>query len=124
MHEVGIVLQLLEAVQATARSYGQNRVLDVYVKVGQLRAIEPEVMDFCWQTTSKKTIAEGAILHIETIFAKGYCEDCNTIFDAQDLIFVCEQCGGHRVKTEQGHELLLDRVVMSDHKVEPCLISE
>ena len=123
MHEVGIVLQLLDNVLSTAQAHHQTRVLDVYVQVGQLRAIEPDVMNFCWQTICQGSIAEGAKLHIETLSAKGYCEDCEKVFDATDLIFICSDCGGHRVKTQQGHELLLERVVMTDDLVDKNEVS-
>jgi hydrogenase nickel incorporation protein HypA/HybF len=114
MHEVGITMTVLETVLTTLNDYKQNKATDVYLRVGQLRGIEPEVMRFCWETVSKDTVAEGACLHIDLVPAKGFCEGCRCVFDASDLMFVCPQCDGGNVKTHQGNELVLDRVVMTE----------
>lgn len=114
MHEVGIAMTVLETVLKTAKGYDQNGVTDVYLTVGQLRAIEPEVMRFCWATVSQGTIADGARLHINYVDAKGRCDTCTCVFGASDLVFVCPQCQGCNVKTTQGNELLLDRIVMAE----------
>jgi len=114
MHEVGIVTQIVETVQATLEAYSNVSVKDVFIKVGQLRALDPQVTEFCWTTLCQGTLAEGAQLHIEDVLARGLCRTCQGEFEAHDLVFVCPECGGHHVDTVQGNELAVERILFEE----------
>lgn len=123
MHEVGIVTQIVETVQATLKDYSNVLVRDVFIKVGQLRALEPQVTIFCWDTLCRGTLVEGARLHIEDIPARGFCRTCQREFDADNLVFICPDCGGYQVDTVQGNELLVERILFEEQETLSGVVS-
>ena len=112
MHELGIVSQVLKSVWEVARNYPDRKVRSVYLKVGMLRAIEPEVMRLCWDAASKETFAGGAELVLDLVPTTGGCRRCGMVFGAEDLFFICPACGVTDVETLRGKELILERVKM------------
>lgn len=63
MHELGIVMELLDVV--TERSNGA-KVSRIVVEVGALTAVMPEAMQFSFEVAREGTIAETASLEIIT----------------------------------------------------------
>ena len=61
MHELGIVMELLDVV--TERSKGA-KVSRIVVEVGTLTAVMPEAMQFSFEVAREGTIAEAASLEI------------------------------------------------------------
>lgn len=61
MHELGIVMELLDVV--TERSNGA-KVARIVVEVGTLTAVMPEAMQFSFEVAREGTVAEDASLEI------------------------------------------------------------
>lgn len=112
MHEVGIVTQILQSVLQNAEGHPGARVTEVFLLVGQLRAVDPQVFQFCWDTLSRDTLASDSKLSVEWVVAQGRCLNCDHIFEAKNLNFICPQCGGGHVETHCGDELILDRIML------------
>lgn len=113
MHELGLVVEMIEAVKEVVQNQPEVQVVSVHVRVGALRAIEPEVMRFCWDAATQETVAEGAVLCLETVPASGFCRECDYTFEVCDWIFVCPICNGGHVETVGGKDLVLERVVFT-----------
>jgi hydrogenase nickel incorporation protein HypA/HybF len=110
MHELAIAEQIRESVAAAAAAYPGNRVTSVKLSVGQLRAIEPDTMQLCWQAVTQDSCMSGSVIEIEEVVAMGRCRSCREQFEAEDLVFVCPVCGNADVETLCGKELLVDRI--------------
>ena len=108
MHEMSIVTTLVKETLRVAREHDGRRVDCVHVKVGALRAIEPETMQFCWGAATRDTAAADAELVIVEEPAAGRCRACDRVFEVGEAIFLCPICGEPSSETVRGMELILE----------------
>ena len=66
MHETGIVRDLIHRLETVARDGGAERVSGVVVWLGALSQFSPEHFREHFDEEARGTIAEGAVLTIET----------------------------------------------------------
>ena len=53
MHELGIVSGILDTVSRAARDAGALRVVAVTLRIGDMREVVPETLDFAWDVLSE-----------------------------------------------------------------------
>ena len=73
MHELAVATAVVDACAGRAEG---ARVLRVRVEVGQLVAVLPEALRFCFDVCAKGTPVEGAELEILETPGQGLCETC------------------------------------------------
>ncbi len=61
MHELSLTRDIVGIVCQAA---GNRRVLQVTLEIGELAAIAPEAIEFCFEAVVQGTLAEGARLNI------------------------------------------------------------
>ena len=83
MHEASITQAMLDL--ALEHAQGQ-RITDVYLQVGRMSFIVPESVEFYFEYLSRGTMAEGAMLHFETVPIEMTCTDCGRQADLSDLM--------------------------------------
>ena len=108
MHETAIVTGLMRIIETKAAQHGCERVTRVSLKVGRLRAVEPQQLSSCFEMFAEGTVAEGAELHIDIVGVRGRCRACATEFDVPRFRFECPNCGGNDVDVIQGQELYIE----------------
>ena len=108
MHEAAIVSSLIAIVEAHAARHRVTRVLRVRVKVGRLRAVEPQQLLSCFALFAEGTIAAGAELVIDEIEVRGRCRSCSHEFAVAAYRFVCPVCAGNDIEVTQGQELYIE----------------
>ena len=69
-------------------------VLRVTVEVGQLAAVLPDALRFCFDICAQGTVLEGAELEILEIPGRANCDACGGTIALSTPYGVCE-CGGH-----------------------------
>lgn len=73
MHE----LSLATAIIATCTEHAADaRILRVRVQVGQLAAVLPDALRFCFEVCARGTSAEGATLEILQTPGRALCDTC------------------------------------------------
>jgi len=108
VHEIGVALNLLESIQATALEQGIERVNAVIVRVGALSGIAPEALQFSWDVASAETLAAGSELRIERVPLVIFCERCETERSPQEGTgLLCPECGVPSARIVSGRELQL-----------------
>lgn len=108
MHETAIVQGLMRILTRQAAEHGIERVARVTVKVGRLRAVEPQQLKSCFEMFAEGTLAEGAELVVDEVGVRGRCQDCGLEFDVPRFRFACPACGGIRVDVTRGQELYIE----------------
>jgi hydrogenase nickel incorporation protein HypA/HybF len=108
MHETAIVTGLMRIIETQAAQHGATRVSRVRLKVGRLRAVEPQQLRSCFEMFAEGTVAEGAQLLIDTVGVRGRCRACKTEFDVPRFRFECPQCAGKDIEVIQGQELYIE----------------
>ena len=101
VHELSIAQSVVEAVCERA---GERRVSSVRLEVGQLCAVVPHSLLFCFDVVTAGTHAEGASLRIDEIATSARCKSCGVMFSPPDMFLLCE-CGSADVEVLAGREL-------------------
>jgi len=109
MHEMSIAQNILEIVQ---EEMGKNqdtrgRVKEVAVQIGELVAVVPESLEFCFNILIENTEFSEAQLKIEILPLTGKCQMCQHQFHIQNYSFICPLCDSTKIIIIQGQELII-----------------
>ena len=103
-------------------SHGLGRLESVRVAIGELTAIEPELLAFAWQALTDGGPDAGSALEVEWHGARQHCPSCNADKPRapSSWLRLCPDCGGVLV-VSGGDELDLLQVtfVPDEPAVEP-----
>jgi len=114
MHEMSIVEALLEAVQLESRNRSDARVLAVHVRVGKLRLVIPETLQFCYDAATRATSLAGSRLEIENVPATARCRECRAEFAVEENWFECPRCQTVGAELLTGKELDLTSIELEE----------
>ena len=112
MHELSITRNVVAIV--AERAAGQ-RVMRVKLAIGQLSAVMPDAIRFCFELCAKDTAVAGAKLEIDEIAGRGHCAACNSEVVVTALVGRCPDCGAAGLELLAGQELLIKEM-----ELEPC----
>jgi hydrogenase nickel incorporation protein HypA/HybF len=105
MHEMSIAQSLIDILQEEMTRHQATVLKSVRLNVGELSAIVPESLSFCFEVATKDTHMEGAQLIMDVIPLRGACRDCQHEFDIKDYAFECPKCKGTNIDTLSGQDL-------------------
>jgi hydrogenase nickel incorporation protein HypA/HybF len=115
MHE----LSLAGAVVATVERHARGRpVAVVNLRIGRLRQVVPDSLEFYFGFVAKGTVCEGARVEIEEVPAQLRCEACGKRWELAAPPFQCPDCGGVELGVEGGDELEVESIEMEE---ETCI---
>ncbi|MDR3518185.1 MAG: hydrogenase maturation nickel metallochaperone HypA [Azospirillaceae bacterium] len=110
MHEATIIESLMSILVRQARTHGVDHIQRVRLKVGALKAVEPQALRGCFEIFAEGTVAEGAELAIETVAARVLCRTCGVESLIQRFRFRCSQCDGDDLSVVGGEELYIESI--------------
>ena len=114
MHE----LSLADAVVTIARDHARGRrVTCVDVKIGRLRQVVPEALEFAFELVAAGTEGEGAELRLEHVTARVACAGCDATTEVTGFPLVCARCGSAGVEVVAGEELQVESIDVEDEPV-------
>ncbi len=91
MHELSLASAIVNTV---AKHAGGRRVTVVWLRVGRLRQVIPDTLEFYFEFVARGTVCEGARLEQELIGARVRCDPCEREWEIDMPIFRCPGCGG------------------------------
>jgi hydrogenase nickel incorporation protein HypA/HybF len=104
-------LSVSSAVVATVvRHAAGRRVTGVHVRVGRLRQVVPDSLEFYFELVARDTVCEGARLELEVVPARLRCEPCAREWEISTPAFRCPACGGADVAVLSGEELEVESI--------------
>jgi hydrogenase nickel incorporation protein HypA/HybF len=109
MHELSICQALIEQVEAIAREHCAD-VEKVYVAVGPLSGVEPDLLERAYAVARAGTAARNSSLFIESAPVRVRCSSCGAESAASAGCLLCAACGDWHTTLAAGDELLLLRV--------------
>jgi hydrogenase nickel incorporation protein HypA/HybF len=107
MHEMGIANSVLEAVRVEAARHPGSYPCRVGVRIGELAAVDPSALEFCFDALTRETDLESLQLEIEICPRRHRCQDCGIEFGVKDYDFECPRCGSLSSTCFSGGELEL-----------------
>lgn len=106
MHELGIVSGILETVSRAARDAGALRVVGVTLRIGDMREVVPETLDFAWDVLSEDDeLMRGSVLRVEAVRPRSRCLSCGEEFEHDRFHVRCPACGSAETHLLAGREL-------------------
>jgi hydrogenase nickel incorporation protein HypA/HybF len=116
MHEIGIANSILEAVRTEMLRYPATRPMRVAVRVGELAAIDPDALQFCFHALTQDTNLAGLQLEIEFCPRTHRCPQCSNTFAVAGFDFRCPQCGREQTKFLSGDQLELASLEVEEYE--------
>lgn len=105
MHEMSVAQSLIEIIKEEMVKHEASVLQSVRLKIGQLSAVVPESLSFCFEVMTSGTELEGAKLIMEVVSLKGTCQECNNTFEIRNYAFECPCCGSQKILTISGQDL-------------------
>lgn len=110
MHELAVTESILEIATRNAEQVNAVRVTEVHLVIGQLSTIVDDSVQFYWEILTQNTICQQARLLFERIPARFECQDCGGIFQLNQMLTPCPNCGSIRLKVLSGDEFRVDSI--------------
>jgi hydrogenase nickel incorporation protein HypA/HybF len=101
LHEFSFAYSIFKVAEATAIKYNAKKISEVYLEIGELTLIVPELLKQSFKMATHGSIAEGAELVIEILPGKIKCRECGkestvTLSEESHLtglqLFQCRHC--------------------------------
>lgn len=106
MHEMSLVGGILDSVVPVARRSGASRLCTVTLRIGDLREVSPEALDFAWEILCEEDeLTEGCALEWEAVHPRSRCTACGAEFDHDRFHVRCPRCGSAATTLLRGREL-------------------
>jgi hydrogenase nickel incorporation protein HypA/HybF len=116
MHEMGIAVEIYRVCRDTIEQHGGGRIHTVRMAIGELTAIEPDLIAFAWEAVTANGPDAGSSLDIRWCPAVQRCADCGEAKKRAEgsWLRICPDCG-MPLQVTGGQELdVLDVVVETD----------
>lgn len=113
MHELSVCLSLLQQLETIAQERGASAIDKIFLKVGPLSGIEPDLLRNAYPLAAAGTVAAGAELVIENADVVVSCTHCGAETPAQANRLLCSACGDFRTRIVSGDEMVLRRMEMT-----------
>ncbi|MTJ84365.1 MAG: hydrogenase maturation nickel metallochaperone HypA [Telmatospirillum sp.] len=105
MHEMSLTEGILRVLEQQAAAQGFTRVVKVRLEIGELSAVDPESLRFCFEAIRDETVADGAELEIIPLPGRAFCVDCGKEVPLPHRFAVCPDCGGGKLQLSGGDEM-------------------
>lgn len=110
MHELGITQEIIKVIDREMLKHQGRKVLGITLKIGEMSAVVPDSLRFCFKILSSGTPLEGAELRIISVLLIARCEDCHHKFHVKEFQFLCPLCGSVNHTILSGRELLIEQM--------------
>ena len=111
MHELGVILSVVETVEQFARENHLTRIGTLVLEIGELSSIIPKYVESCYPAAVDGTLLQNTTLKIEIIPGNGLCAECGKVFNLKENNLVCPHCGGRRFEMLSGREFMIKEII-------------
>lgn len=105
MHEMSLAEGVLQLLEDAARQQKFEKVITVWLEIGQLSGVEVEAMAFCFDAVTRDSVAQGARLEIIVLPGVGWCMQCSTSVPMSEVFGECPHCGSFQMQVTGGTEM-------------------
>ena len=106
MHELSLATEIYRTCRASVEARGSGRLDSVRVAIGELAAVEPELLVYAWEAVVAGGPDDGAKLEVEWHPARLVCATCGEVAEREPgrWLRLCPTCA-QSVHAEGGDEL-------------------
>jgi hydrogenase nickel incorporation protein HypA/HybF len=91
-----------------------RKVSIVSLRIGRLRQVVPDTLEFYFALVARGTICEGARLEHELVEARLRCDPCGRAWEISIPAFRCPTCGGSQVQVASGNEFEIESIEVEE----------
>ena len=110
MHEMSIAESILNIVDEYMMNENGRTLKEVAVEIGELVAVVPDSLTFCYDVLIEDTPYKNSKLKIDIIPLNGKCTDCNRSSKIINYEFICPHCKSSRLEIQGGQELRISHL--------------
>ncbi len=112
---MGIAAEIYRIARGVADDRGGGPLESVTVVIGELAAVEPDLLEFAWRATVEGTADAPARLSVDWRAARQVCSRCGEIRERVpgSWLRLCPHCGGP-LAVSGGDELDVRTIAFSD----------
>ena len=110
MHEMSIAQSILDIVDEYMLNENGQCLKEVAVEIGELVAVVPDSLTFCFEVLVEDTPYRGSRLSISIIPLNGTCSDCRHSFRIKNYMFKCPTCQSTNLQIQGGQELKISHL--------------
>ncbi len=120
MHELSLSGAIVDTVERHADG---RQVAAINLRIGRLRQVVPDSLEFYLDFVAKGTICEGARLEIEVVEAELRCQGCGDEWELAAPPFSCQACGSSDVLVVAGNEFEVESIEVTSIEIgeEACI---
>jgi hydrogenase nickel incorporation protein HypA/HybF len=108
-------LSLSGAVLNTAVKHADGRRVSlISLRVGRLRQVVPDTLEFYFEFVARGTVCEDARLEQEIVEARLACTGCGHAWSIEIPAFRCPRCGGAQVQVSTGNEFEVESIEVEE----------
>jgi hydrogenase nickel incorporation protein HypA/HybF len=111
VHELSLSSAIVNTV---AKHAGGRRVTVVELRVGKLRQVIPDTLEFYFEFVARGTVCEGARLEQQVIDARLHCRQCDHEWEIEIPAFRCPRCTGSDVEIAAGNEFEVEAIEVEE----------
>jgi hydrogenase nickel incorporation protein HypA/HybF len=111
VHELSLASAIVNTV---AKHAGGRPVAVVSLRVGKLRQVVPDTLEFYFEFVARDSVCEGARLEQEVIDAVLRCRPCAYEWAIEIPAFRCPTCGGSDVEIASGDEFEVESIEIEE----------
>ncbi|MEB3290679.1 MAG: hydrogenase maturation nickel metallochaperone HypA [Leptolyngbya sp.] len=104
MHELSITQTIIDTVVEAAQGAA---VRQITLEIGELSAILPDSIQFCFEACTPNTPLAGAKLAILTVPGRGMCRNCGHEMPLEVPYGICDQCDSLAIDIIAGQGLVI-----------------
>lgn len=102
MHELGLLIQTAETVQAAAAEHGIDVVQSITIDIGEASGALPDIFTELFPMVQEQyPVLAHAVLELHTVRSEALCSNCHAVYDLIRREGKCPRCGS-RDKTVLG----------------------
>ncbi len=96
MHELSLVTEIYRTARRAVESNGGGRIEVVRLAVGELAAVEPDLLAFAWEAVTAETPDAGSRLDVDFRPARQTCAACGDVPERApgSWLRLCPRCDG------------------------------
>lgn len=106
MHELGIVLHVIDRTEEIAKENKVEKVTRLILEIGEVSSIVPSYFSDCFEWAKKKTeYMQDTELQMIILEGVSYCRHCRKTYKTTEFAKTCPYCGSDDTYLVTGNEM-------------------
>jgi hydrogenase nickel incorporation protein HypA/HybF len=111
MHELGIMINIVESVEKIARENDVEQIEALVLQVGEIAPVVPHYLEACYPAAVDGTLLQDTELRIEVIPANALCKNCRQVFHLLEHPHACPTCESTEWEVLSGREFNIKEII-------------